>query len=94
MVALHAVKCLSDLDVERPYSMRFIFGANEETGMADVTWYLEKYESPAFLFTPDADFPVCYGEKGGYDGCITSAPIADPVILDISGRRGDQRRAW
>ena len=85
VVALHAVKCLSDLDVERPYSMRFIFGANEETGMADVTWYLEKYESPAFLFTPDADFPVCYGEKGGYDGCITSAPIADPVILDISG---------
>ena len=47
--------------------MRFIFGANEETGMADVMWYLEKYESPAFLFTPDADFPVCYGEKGGYD---------------------------
>lgn len=85
VVALHAVKCLSDLDVERPYAMRFIFGANEETGMADVTWYLEKYESPAFLFTPDADFPVCYGEKGGYDGCITSAPIADPVILDISG---------
>ena len=85
VVALHAVKCLSDLDVECPYSMRFIFGANEETGMADVTWYLEKYESPAFLFTPDADFPVCYGEKGGYDGCITSAPIADPVILDISG---------
>ena len=65
VVALHAVKCLSDLDVERPYAMRFIFGANEETGMADVTWYLEKYESPAFLFTPDADFPVCYGEKGG-----------------------------
>lgn len=85
VVALHAVKCLSGLDVPRPYTIRFLFGANEETSMADVTWYLENYESPAFLFTPDADFPVCYGEKGGYDGCITSAPIADPVILDISG---------
>ena len=53
--------------------------------ICDVAWYLENYDSPAFLFTPDADFPVCYGEKGGYDGLITSAPIADPVILDISG---------
>ena len=85
VVALHAVKCLAGLDVARPYPIRFLFGANEETSMADVAWYLENYESPAFLFTPDADFPVCYGEKGGYDGCITSAPIADPVILDISG---------
>lgn len=85
VVALHAVKCLAGLDVARPYTIRFLFGANEETSMADVAWYLENYESPAFLFTPDADFPVCYGEKGGYDGCITSAPIADPVILDISG---------
>ena len=85
VVALHAVKCLAGLDVARPYTMRFIFGANEETGMRDVAWYLENYDSPAFLFTPDADFPVCYGEKGGYDGLITSAPIADPVILDISG---------
>lgn len=85
VVALHAVKCLAGLDVARPYTIRFLFGANEETSMADVAWYLENYESPAFLFTPDADFPVCYGEKGGYDGCITSAPIADPVTLDISG---------
>jgi len=72
VVALHAVKCLAGLDVARPYTIRFLFGANEETSMADVAWYLENYESPAFLFTPDADFPVCYGEKGGYDGCITS----------------------
>ncbi|MEC4185318.1 Sapep family Mn(2+)-dependent dipeptidase [Adlercreutzia sp. R21] len=85
VVALHAVKCLAGLDVPRPYTIRFLFGANEETSMADVAWYLENYESSEFIFTPDADFPVCYGEKGGYDGCITSAPIVDPVILDISG---------
>lgn len=85
MTALHAVKCLSELDVPRPYTIRFLFGANEETSMADVAWYLDNYESPAFIFTPDADFPVCYGEKGGYDGRITGAPIADPVIQDIFG---------
>ncbi len=85
VVALHAVKCLADLGVPRRYTTRFIFGANEETGMNDVAYYLERYESPAFLFTPDADFPVCYGEKGGFDGLLTSAPIADPVILEFDG---------
>lgn len=87
VVALHAVKCVAGLDVKRPYTMRFIFGANEETGMADVLWYLENYESPAFLFTPDADFPVCYGEKGGYDGMLMSKPI-EPcarVVVEFEG---------
>ncbi|WP_296008586.1 Sapep family Mn(2+)-dependent dipeptidase [uncultured Adlercreutzia sp.] len=85
MVALHAVKCLEGLNVARPYTVRFIFGANEETSMADVTYYRERYADPAFLFTPDADFPVCYGEKGGFDGRITSPTIIDPVILEFDG---------
>ena len=50
-----------------PYTVRFLFGANEESGMADVAYYHKHYDDPAFLFTPDAEFPVCYGEKGGYD---------------------------
>ena len=31
--------------------------------MKDVDYYLEHYPQPAFCFTPDAEFPVCYGEK-------------------------------
>ncbi|MEC4272092.1 Sapep family Mn(2+)-dependent dipeptidase [Adlercreutzia sp. R25] len=85
VTALHAAKCLAGMDVPRPYTIRFIFGANEETSMADVVYYREHYADPAFIFTPDADFPVCYGEKGGYDGCITSPAIIDPVILEFDG---------
>lgn len=85
VVALHAMKCLGGLPVDRRYTMRFLFGANEETSMADVVYYHEHYDDPAFIFTPDADFPTCYGEKGGFDGRITSAKIDDPVILEFDG---------
>ena len=72
-----------------PYTLRVLLGANEETNMGDVDWYLEHYEQPTFLFTPDAEFPVCCGEKGNYSATFTSRPISGPVegsvIADIDG---------
>lgn len=85
VVGLHAMKCLAGLDTPRPYTMRFIFGANEESGMRDIEYYRARYEDPAFLFTPDADFPVCYGEKGGFDGVFTSKLIEEPTIIEFIG---------
>ncbi len=92
VVALHAMKFWKDLqdagEAPRfPYTVRFLFGANEESGMADVAYYHEHYDDPSFLFTPDAEFPVCYGEKGGYDGVITSKRIEEcaRVIAEFEG---------
>ena len=39
-------------------------GTDEETFSTDVNEYLKHYEEPRFVLTPDADFPVPYGEKG------------------------------
>lgn len=77
VLALHAMKFWKEQSVQLPYTVRFIFGTNEETGMADVPYYRQRYADPAFLFTPDAEFPVCFGEKGGYDGLIVSQPIPE-----------------
>lgn len=85
IVALYAMKFWKDQGIEFPYTIRFLFGANEESGMADVAYYHNYYEDPAFLFTPDAEFPVCYGEKGGYDGLLTSKPIENGVIVAFEG---------
>lgn len=85
VVALHAMKLLAEAGVARPHTVRFLFGANEETGMADVAYYRERFEDPAFLFTPDADFPVCHGEKGGINGWIESAPIEDGKLVELAG---------
>lgn len=67
-----------------PYTIRCIIGNNEETEMADVEWYLENYPQPEFLFSPDADFPLICGEKGGYSATIRSGKVSD-VIVDFCG---------
>lgn len=58
-----------------PYTLRCIVGANEETGMEDVEYYLERYPEPAFCISPDAVFPLICGEKGVFHARITSAPV-------------------
>ena len=92
VVALHAMRFWKQLQdqgkCERfPYTMRFIFGANEETGMRDVAYYRAHHEDPAFLFTPDAEFPVCYGEKGIYNALLVSAdvPIEQRSVVSFDG---------
>ena len=64
-----------------PYTLRCIAGCNEETGMADVEWYLENHDAPAFCFSPDADFPLICGEKGIFHGQFVT-PAADSIALE------------
>lgn len=85
VIALHAMKFWKDKGVTFPYTIRFLFGTNEETGMKDVPYYRERYADPAFLFTPDAEFPVCYGEKGGFDATITSEAMPERIVRELTG---------
>ena len=92
MIALHALHFLQQLGAEYPeealpYDTRVIFGANEETDMEDVAYYREHFEDPDFLFTPDAEFPVGYGEKGIFQGWLVSRPIqaGEGGIVAIAG---------
>ncbi|WP_102379187.1 Sapep family Mn(2+)-dependent dipeptidase [Raoultibacter timonensis] len=92
VVAMYAMKFFPQHNIELPYTIRMIMGGNEESGMRDVAYYRERYDDPAFIFTPDADFPVCYGEKGGFDGRYTSKKMGDDaVIFDFQG--GDATNA-
>lgn len=61
MYALAAIKA-SGVKLNR--RVRIIFGCNEETGSKCVDYYFEKEEMPTLGFTPDADFPAIFGEKG------------------------------
>ena len=89
MVALHAVKFWKDRMQERgeklPFTIRVIFGANEETNMKDVSYYRTHHDDPGFLFTPDNQFPVGYGESGICSGVIESGVLADGDIVEIAG---------
>lgn len=94
VLSLYAAKFFKDLVESHgetlPYTLRCIIGNNEETEMRDVDWYLEHFDQPAFLFTPDADFPVICGEKGGYSATIrSSGAIADHIITLDGGTAGN-----
>ena len=74
MVAtLYALKFLKEEGVSLRYPIRALVGDNEETHMHDVDYYLANYPAPVFCFTPDAEFPVCNGEKGHFDGKVREA---------------------
>ena len=89
MIALHAVKFWKDRcdasGEQLPFTIRVLFGANEETNMKDVAYYRAHYDDPAFLFTPDSQFPVGYGESGICSGTLMSAPQTASRILEIEG---------
>lgn len=91
VVALHAVKFWKDYLAKQeptaqfPYTVRVLFGANEETNMADVAYYRAHYADPAFLFTPDAEFPVSYGEAGICHGTLRSAQLPAGVLVEFAG---------
>lgn len=66
-------------------TLRCILGASEEAGMMDVRHYLARNQPPRFLFTPDAEFAVCCGEKGCVNAEISHACDPNGVIVGFSG---------
>lgn len=64
IAAMYAMKALKESGVELKRKIRIIFGTNEETGWGGIKYYFTKENPPTMAFTPDADFPVIYGEKG------------------------------
>lgn len=64
IASIYALKALKESGVNLNKKIRLIFGANEETGMKDIPYYLSKEKEPSMAFSPDSPFPVIYGEKG------------------------------
>lgn len=68
-----------------PRRIRFIFGQTEESGpWDDMVAYVAHEEPVRFGFTPDADFPAIYCEKGILRLHLTM-PLTDSGILDAKG---------
>ena len=65
IAALFALAALRDSGLPIRRRIRLLFGCNEETGSADVKYYLANGgEIPVMGFTPDGAYPVINGEKG------------------------------
>jgi succinyl-diaminopimelate desuccinylase len=64
MSALYGMLALKEDGFAPKKRIRIILGTNEETGSEDVEYYLKNDVKPSIGFTPDADFPIIYAEKG------------------------------
>ena len=62
--SLYALKALKESGVKLNKKIRLIFGTDEETGSRGIKRYLELEQMPDLGFSPDADYPLIYGEKG------------------------------
>ncbi len=84
IASIFAMKDILDSGMKLNKRVRIIFGCQEESGdWEDMSYYLETEEQPDFGFTPDADFPAIYCEKGIVNIVLTLPKPEN--IVDISG---------
>ena len=86
LASYYALKMLRDNNLLGNYKVRFIVGGNEESGSRGVEYYFGELgkEQPTFGFSPDAEFPLIYAEKGIYT-FKCSGEIILPEIISIKG---------
>ncbi|AFM41128.1 dipeptidase, putative [Desulfosporosinus acidiphilus SJ4] len=64
LAALYGLKAIKDLQLHLKRKVRVIFGTNEESGCQEMEHYLAREKPPVSGFTPDAEYPIIYAEKG------------------------------
>ena len=74
-----ALRILKDLGFKPNKTIRLIAGCDEESGSRCLEHYFEYEKKPEYGFSPDADFPLIYGEKAmlSYD---ILGDVSDDVI--------------
>ena len=84
--AYYALKALKDNNLIKNYRVKLVFGCDEERGSSCLEYYFNhlKKEQPTYGFTPDAEFPVIYGEKG-ITNLFFEFPVTLPQIKSLKG---------
>lgn len=83
IVCLYCMKALKDEGYFPAKKIKLIFGCDEESGWGCIRHYREVAELPRFGFSPDADFPVLYAEKGILH--LKFFFDADPRLVSLKG---------
>lgn len=101
IAALFACKLLKDNGLIKGFKVRLVAGGDEERGSSCLDYYFHqlKKEDCAYGFTPDADFPLIYAEKGivhgeavklidlkpiiAMDGGVVSNAVCDKIVVTL-----------
>jgi succinyl-diaminopimelate desuccinylase len=84
IASLYAMKAVAEkMKINR--RVRLILGVNEEKNWECINYYKQNEEAPTIGFSPDADFPCIYAEKGIITVIIThDFNIDGAEILEVS----------
>lgn len=83
LMSLYALNALKNSGIKPQRKFRMFFGTNEESGWKDVDYLKTKTKLPEYGFSPDANFPLSYAEKG-----ITVVEITIPPLKKFSSIKG------
>lgn len=86
VAALTAMRIIKEHQIPMNKKIMLICGCDEESGMECMKYYCEHGEIPTISFTPDATFPVVYGEKGILN-IILEADVSMPILSMHAGER-------
>lgn len=86
ITALYSLYMLKEMGFKPTKRIRLIIGTDEESGSRGLKRYLECEEHPTLGFSPDAEFPLIYGEKGIMSIDVISENEPEELTID-SGTR-------
>lgn len=81
--AFFALKAIRDLKLPIDRRIRIMFGTDEECGSSCVQYYIDQGEElPVMGFTPDAEYPCIFCEKGMTNYTL-GKPVTDPGKVTV-----------
>ena len=74
IVLLYLLKYLKEHDIRLRHSIRVLYGCQEESGMTDMPYFVEKHKDhlPKVFLVCDCPFPIHHGEMGRYTAYLTA----------------------
>ena len=90
IAALHAMKALKDSGFVPSKTIRLVVGCDEEAGWGCMKHYVANEKLPVCGFTPDAEYPMIYAEKGlSSFRLLGSRKESSPLFELVSFHGGD-----
>lgn len=82
-MALYVLKFMKEHNVSLNHTLDLYLGTCEEKGMFDLDYFTEHHQCPTLSLVPDSGFPVCCGERGTFNGQLTSIKTVSNDLLRI-----------
>lgn len=87
IACLYAMKAIKDCKLPVTKRARLLLGTDEETLARGIYYYLDREEIPSCGFSPDAEFPIIYAEKGTIRFQYHLPPADADILVVDSGTR-------